>query len=182
MSHSSSRTRCLSLLAALAAESAWLPLAVHCALGAWDGERRGFLGLAAILGIVRGHRGAIKVESQPNKGTTVQVLFPPLPEDALDEQTDADQAALDEWRGSGTVLVIGGEVRNTGGEPLTVRLSDITLTSSAGMSAQRSAAPPLPWTIQPGQTQTIELQYEKPDASTALLTILGYSFEIRGLP
>jgi hypothetical protein len=82
----------------------------------------------------------------------------------------------------GTVLIIGGEVRNTGGEPLTVRLSDITLTSSAGMSAQRSAAPPLPWTIQPGQTQVIELQYEKPDAATALLTILGYSFEIRGLP
>jgi len=82
----------------------------------------------------------------------------------------------------GSVLVIGGEVQNTGGTPLTVELGDIALTSSAGMSALRSAAPPLPWMIQPGQTQVIELQYEKPDASTALLTILGYSFEIRGLP
>jgi len=44
------------------------------------------------------------------------------------------------------------------------------------------AAPPLPWTIQPGQTQVIELQYSKPDASTALLALLGYSFEVRGLP
>jgi hypothetical protein len=27
----------------------------------------------------------------------------------------------------------------------------------------------------------VELQYDKPDAATALLTLLGYSFEIRGL-
>ena len=82
---------------------------------------------------------------------------------------------------NGNRLVIGGEIRNIGEEPLTVELGDISLTSSAGMSALSSAAPPLPWTIQPGQTQVIELQYERPDASTVLLTLLGYSFEIRGV-
>ena len=34
------------------------------------------LGLAAILGIVRGHRGAIHVESSPGKGTTFRLYFP----------------------------------------------------------------------------------------------------------
>ncbi|NJD65555.1 MAG: PAS domain S-box protein [Chloroflexi bacterium] len=34
------------------------------------------LGLAAVLGIVRGHRAAIKLYSEPGRGTTFKVLFP----------------------------------------------------------------------------------------------------------
>jgi signal transduction histidine kinase len=34
------------------------------------------LGLAATQGIVRGHQGAIRVESRPGQGTTIRVVFP----------------------------------------------------------------------------------------------------------
>lgn len=37
------------------------------------------LGLAAVHGIARGHRGAVIVTSTPGAGTTVQVLLPPAP-------------------------------------------------------------------------------------------------------
>jgi len=41
-------------------------------------EGRG-LGMPAVLGIVRRHRGAIRLDSQPGRGTTVSILLPRAP-------------------------------------------------------------------------------------------------------
>ena len=45
------------------------------------------LGMSAVLGIVRGHRGAIFVDSAPGNGTSICVLLPP----ALANPCDSDQ-------------------------------------------------------------------------------------------
>jgi hypothetical protein len=81
----------------------------------------------------------------------------------------------------GNTLILEGEVTNRGTGPLTVEQADISLSSSAGLGDFIMAAPPLPWTVEPGEAQVIELQYQRPDASTVLLELLGYSFEIGGL-
>ena len=41
------------------------------------------LGLSAVLGIVRGHKGALYLESQLGKGSTFRILFPAAKEEAL---------------------------------------------------------------------------------------------------
>ena len=69
------------------------------------------LGLAAVLGIVRGHSGALRVESQINHGSTFTLILPPSLE-LVSSQVDA--LASTPWLRAGSVLVIDDEesVRN----------------------------------------------------------------------
>jgi PAS domain S-box-containing protein len=65
------------------------------------------LGLAAVLGIVKGHKGTIKVESSVGKGTLFQLLLPSSAEKAVSGRAlECQETPL---RGHGTILLVEDE-------------------------------------------------------------------------
>jgi len=63
------------------------------------------LGLSAVLGIVRAHKGALKVYSEPGRGTSFKVLLP-VSEHPVANAAPAPKGKL---QGTGTVLVVDDE-------------------------------------------------------------------------
>jgi CheY-like chemotaxis protein len=65
------------------------------------------LGLAAVLGIVRSHRGALTLESEPGRGTAFRIALPAM-EAPQDVRSDG-AAPTTKFRGTGTILVVDDE-------------------------------------------------------------------------
>ncbi len=82
------------------------------------------LGMAAVLGIIRGHGGAIKIYSEVGKGTSIKVLLPAVEAEAVPASGKTETTA--DWRGSGTVLLVDDDE--------TVRAIGATMLGRLGMT------------------------------------------------
>ncbi|HSA46606.1 MAG TPA: ATP-binding protein [Candidatus Competibacteraceae bacterium] len=93
------------------------------------------LGLSAVLGIVRGHQGALQVVSTPGQGTTFKVLFPAAPP-VGPQSASPPRAPLGAWQGMGIVLLVDDEdsVRTLGARMLE-RIGFQVLVASDGQEA-----------------------------------------------
>ena len=92
------------------------------------------LGLSAVLGIVQAHAGALRVQTEPGRGTTIRVLFP----SAAAGRGEAGKASGDKpaWTGRGTVLVVDDEASVLGvSSKMVRRLGFDVLTARDGLEA-----------------------------------------------
>ncbi|MDD2735879.1 MAG: response regulator [Desulfuromonadaceae bacterium] len=91
------------------------------------------LGMAAVLGIVRGHKGAIKVHSEPGRGTSFKILLPASGKPARIFNYDGFE---NNWKGSGTVLLVDDEETVRGiGKDMLLEFGFTTITANDGREA-----------------------------------------------
>ncbi len=88
------------------------------------------LGLAAVIGIVRGHHGTVKVYSEPGQGSNFKILFPAGGRSA--EPAQADDLAVNTWHGSGMILVVDDED--------SVRSVTVSILRAYGLEVEQSAS------------------------------------------
>jgi signal transduction histidine kinase len=93
------------------------------------------LGLAAALGIVRAHKGALKVYSEQGKGTTFKILFPALT-DGEEATRSPEPSSLADWQGQGTILLVDDEESLIAlGARMLEHLGITVLTAADGLQA-----------------------------------------------
>ena len=95
------------------------------------------LGMSAVLGIVRGHRGAIKVHSEVGKGTAITVLFPAQEGDIRSEVQYSGPEPKDQaWQGKGLILLVDDEkIVTTVGKQMLEMLGFSVITAADGREA-----------------------------------------------
>ncbi len=66
------------------------------------------LGLAAVLGIIKGHKGGLRIESEEGKGTLFEVIFPLVTSSTTADVPEKDKTSLVKGEGK-SILVIDDE-------------------------------------------------------------------------
>ena len=151
------------------------------------------LGMAAVLGIVQSHRGAIEVESAPTRGTTVRLLLPPS---ARSVATVPAPVLTADASASGAVLLVDDDdgVLELAREVLERAGYRVLATTSPNEAIERLADAPdlvaalldLVMPEMSGEELFLRLREQRPDLPVILVT--GYDaaraaerFSARGL-
>ena len=67
------------------------------------------LGMAAVLGIIKGHNGAVQISSQLGQGTNFKIFVPIQIIKPSADQSSQSPTATESWQGKGTILLVEDE-------------------------------------------------------------------------
>ncbi|HXH73297.1 MAG TPA: PAS domain S-box protein [Mariprofundaceae bacterium] len=144
------------------------------------------LGMSAVLGILRSHRGGISIDSVPGEGTTMRVFFPTLDNYPAKVKSPETVETVGNWRGVGTVLVVDDEFQlrcmackmltHMGFNTLTAENGEQCL-DIAGDQRQRLAAVLLDLTmpVMGGEQAYLELRRRYPELPVLIASGFGES-------
>jgi CheY-like chemotaxis protein len=94
------------------------------------------LGMSAVVGIINSHRGALKVYSEINRGTTFKILLPASGREAF--LTPEKLNITDNWQGHGAVLIVDDE--DTIREVAAIMLEDMGFETLSAPDGQEAVA------------------------------------------
>ncbi|MBI3762414.1 MAG: hypothetical protein HY260_11215 [Chloroflexi bacterium] len=82
-----------------------------------------------------------------------------------------------------TELILSGTVVNLGTQERNVTQADLALLAGTGQAGEyHSATPPLPWSLAAGAFQPYKIVFARPATASAVFKLLGWQFEVTGLP
>ncbi|MBN1556064.1 MAG: PAS domain S-box protein [Phycisphaerae bacterium] len=144
------------------------------------------LGLSAVLGIVRAHKGAIRVQSSPGVGTSFR-LYLPACDDKVETPREDTNGKATLWKGRGLVMVVDDEPSVLGvADMMLQRLGFDTILANNGPEALEQFARrkdeilavllDMSMPAMDGQDTLEALRNVRPDARVILCS--GYSREV----
>jgi hypothetical protein len=103
------------------------------------------------------------------------------PEETIDPVQLANvELTKAELSGDRTLLSVWGMVTNNSEEAIDIVADQVSLTSGDDEAAIRAADPALPWSVAPGSVLSFRVTFQRPNNSSATLTVLNQPFEITG--
>lgn len=103
------------------------------------------------------------------------------PEETIDPVQLANvELTKAELSGDRTLLSVWGTVVNNSEEAIEIAGDQVSLIGGEDEAAIRAADPALPWSVAPGSVLSFKVTFQRPNTSSATLTVLNQPFEITG--